>query len=116
MIDINGDGNISKEEMVKFVDGIYRLMGSSMPGSDESPEACVDTMFLAMDKNKDGVLSFEEFREGTRKDQSLLNALQMYNPATEGKLNAHGEEDEAGAAGAADNSNGGGAAAAADAN
>ena len=45
-----------------------------MPGSDDSPEVCVDTMFAAMDKNKDGVLSFEEFREGTRKDQSLLNA------------------------------------------
>ena len=93
MIDVNGDGQISKEEMVKFVDGIYRLMGSSMPGSDESPEACVNTMFAAMDKNNDGVLSFEEFREGTRKDQSLLKALQMYNPgsAAEGELNAHGE-------------------------
>ena len=40
----------------------------------------VTTMFDEMDKNHDGVLSFEEFREGTRKDQSLLNALQMYNP------------------------------------
>jgi hypothetical protein len=38
-------------------------------------------MFKEMDKNEDGVLSFVEFREGTRSDKTLLAALEMYNSA-----------------------------------
>ena len=64
--DLDHDGYISKEEMLKVTDAIHELMGdgsSAIPGTqvNESVRSHVDKVFDCMDTNADGKVSMEEF-------------------------------------------------------
>lgn len=71
--DVNGDGFVTKEEMCNYLTGMFRMMvGLDQTGSvrqvtrGASPEsiarATTEQCFAEADINRDGKLSFEEFR------------------------------------------------------
>ena len=82
--DVNGDGNITKQEMFRIVDALYKTMGDNpgendgIPSWDElTPEERTLKVFQSFDTNRDGVLSLSEFIEGAKKDKTLALILQQ---------------------------------------
>uniref|UniRef100_A0A673B6E2 Kv channel interacting protein 1 b n=1 Tax=Sphaeramia orbicularis TaxID=375764 RepID=A0A673B6E2_9TELE len=63
LYDINRDGYINREEMTEIVRAIYDMMGKyTYPAlKGDVPQQHVDAFFQKMDKNKDGVVTLEEF-------------------------------------------------------
>lgn len=57
--DINKDGIISRDEMIKVTDSIYDLVGAEIHPKVKSHN--VEKVFASMDINKDGVISLDEF-------------------------------------------------------
>ncbi|CAN7984110.1 unnamed protein product [Ixodes hexagonus] len=80
MFDVDADGFIQKEEMVKMLTAIYKAIGYEPTGSpqDEAkkPERETERMFRLMDKNRDGKLSLEEFLEGVKKEPFLASLIE----------------------------------------
>ena len=78
--DVNGDGYITKQEMFRIVDALYRTMGDN-PEDEQAweeltPEERTLKVFHRFDTNKDGVLSLQEFIEGARNDKTLALILE----------------------------------------
>ncbi|NXC88371.1 KCIP1 protein, partial [Cercotrichas coryphoeus] len=65
LYDINKDGCINKEEMMDIVKAIYDMMGKyTYPVlKEDAPRQHVEVFFQKMDKNKDGVVTLDEFIE-----------------------------------------------------
>uniref|UniRef100_A0A8C6KGH2 EF-hand domain-containing protein n=1 Tax=Nothobranchius furzeri TaxID=105023 RepID=A0A8C6KGH2_NOTFU len=63
LYDINRDGHINKEEMTDIVRAIYDMMGKyTYPVlKTDAPKQHVDAFFQKMDKNRDGVVTLDEF-------------------------------------------------------
>ncbi|CAG2113287.1 unnamed protein product [Medioppia subpectinata] len=81
LYDINGDGFISKSEMLVIVSAIYDMLGDYViPFVDSvAPKEHVDRLFHLIDVDKDGVISFEEFTEWCQKDEERAQALLMFD-------------------------------------
>ncbi|XP_018565548.1 Kv channel-interacting protein 4-like [Anoplophora glabripennis] len=81
LYDINGDGCITREEMTDIVSAIYDLMGKlSEPCIDEDTvKEKVDRIFQKMDKNRDGVVTLDEFLECCRKDEGISTSMAVFD-------------------------------------
>lgn len=81
MYDVNGDGRITHAGMLQIVTAIYKMVGevTRMPADEDTPEKRVNKIFAAMDKNSDDVLTFDEFKEGSKNNPSIISALQLYD-------------------------------------
>jgi len=78
LYDVDNDGYITRAEMYNIVDAIYQMVGQvSTDGDDASPETRVAKIFDQMDKNNDDRLTMEEFKEGSRADPRIVQALSM---------------------------------------
>ena len=51
LYDLDSDGSIDREEMVKIVDAIYSMVGNllDLPVDEDTPEKRVDKIFAQMD-------------------------------------------------------------------
>ncbi|KAF7249256.1 Kv channel-interacting protein 1 [Varanus komodoensis] len=80
LYDINKDGYINKEEMMDIVKAIYDMMGKyTYPVlKEDAPRQHVEVFFQKMDKNKDGVVTLEEFIESCQEDDNIMRSLQLF--------------------------------------
>uniref|UniRef100_A0A914W8Z4 EF-hand domain-containing protein n=1 Tax=Plectus sambesii TaxID=2011161 RepID=A0A914W8Z4_9BILA len=79
LYDVDKDGYITKEEMVNIVDAIYSMVGTmiDLPKDEDTPQKRVEKIFAHMDKNSDGRLTSDEFKEGSKSDPWIVQALTM---------------------------------------
>eukprot|EP00105_Crassostrea_gigas_P010814 XP_011426213.1 PREDICTED: neurocalcin homolog [Crassostrea gigas] len=78
MYDINGNGFISREEMLEVLAAMYKVESSLSNVLDrEDPEERTDSIFNQMDLNCDDKLSLEEFIEGVKKDPRLVKLMDI---------------------------------------
>ncbi|RDW91902.1 EF-hand-3 [Coleophoma crateriformis] len=81
LYDIDGDGKISYDEMLAIVEAIYKMVGSmvKLPADEDTPEKRVKKIFRMMDKDENGSLDMEEFKEGSKRDETIVSALSLYD-------------------------------------
>lgn len=76
LYDVNNDGFITREEMYNIVAAIYEMVGENIDDSDEnSAKSRVDKIYETMDQNGDNKLTFDEFKEGSKMDPRIVQAL-----------------------------------------
>ncbi|XP_048685579.2 calsenilin isoform X4 [Caretta caretta] len=80
LYDINKDGYITKEEMLAIMKSIYDMMGRyTYPVlRDDAPVEHVEKFFQKMDRNRDGVVTIEEFLETCQKDENIMSSMQLF--------------------------------------
>jgi neuronal calcium sensor 1 len=99
LYDIDGDGKISYEEMLAIVEAIYKMVGDAcapgdsdaalttwqvgsmvkLPEDEDTPEKRVRKIFRMMDKDENGSLDMAEFKEGSKRDETIVSALSLYD-------------------------------------
>merc|ERR1711953_840600 len=81
LYDLDGDGLITRNEMLEIVKAIYWMVGTTveLPLEENTPEKRVARIFNLMDKDDDGYLTMGEFMEGSKKDPSIIQALSLYD-------------------------------------
>lgn len=109
LYDIDGDGKISYDEMLAIVEAIYKMVRSGesdnhkapigkrhmqnenpadksqvgsmvkLPVDEDTPEKRVKKIFRMMDKDENGSLDMEEFKEGSKRDETIVSALSLYD-------------------------------------
>ncbi|VDO68641.1 unnamed protein product [Heligmosomoides polygyrus] len=79
LYDVDKDGYITKSEMTDIVEAIYSMIGNmlELSNDEDTPTKRVDKIFTNMDKNDDGRLTREEFKEGSKADPWIVQALTM---------------------------------------
>uniref|UniRef100_A0A6Q2YFK3 EF-hand domain-containing protein n=1 Tax=Esox lucius TaxID=8010 RepID=A0A6Q2YFK3_ESOLU len=80
LYDINKDGYITKEEMLAIMTSIYDMMGryTSPSVRDDDPSEHVEKFFQKMDRNRDGVVTIDEFIETCKKDENIMASMQLF--------------------------------------
>ncbi|KJK80877.1 Calcium-binding protein [Metarhizium anisopliae BRIP 53293] len=83
LYDIDGDGKISYDEMLQIVEAIYKMVGSmvKLPEDEDTPEKRVRKIFRMMDKDENGSLDMQEFKEGSKRDETIVSALSLFSQA-----------------------------------
>uniref|UniRef100_A0A8C7X1Q4 Potassium voltage-gated channel interacting protein 2 n=1 Tax=Oryzias sinensis TaxID=183150 RepID=A0A8C7X1Q4_9TELE len=81
LYDLNKDGCITKEEMLDIMKSIYDMMGKCTYPSmqEDAPIEHVESFFQKMDQNKDGVVTIEEFIESCKKDENIMQSMQLFD-------------------------------------
>uniref|UniRef100_A0A8D2Q646 Potassium voltage-gated channel interacting protein 2 n=1 Tax=Varanus komodoensis TaxID=61221 RepID=A0A8D2Q646_VARKO len=79
--DTDHDGSVSFEEMLDIMKSIYDMMGKyTYPAMhEEAPREHVENFFQKMDRNKDGVVTIEEFIESCQKDENIMNSMKLFD-------------------------------------
>ncbi|XP_041480888.1 calcium-binding protein NCS-1-like isoform X2 [Lytechinus variegatus] len=82
LYDLDNDGFITKEEMLHIVEAIYKMVGKmvDLPPDEDTPEKRVHKIFTQMDRHRDGKLTKDEFREGSKCDPWIVQALGLEIP------------------------------------
>lgn len=50
-----------------------------LPEDEDTPDKRVRKIFNLMDKDENGTLDWEEFKQGSRKDETIVSALHLYD-------------------------------------
>ncbi|XP_030831785.1 neurocalcin homolog [Strongylocentrotus purpuratus] len=82
LFDVDGNGFISRVEMVEILKAIDGMIGEdthrqSFHESTSSPEERTEIIFDRADENSDGMLSKEEFLDAARTDPAVMAMLQI---------------------------------------
>ncbi|XP_017754084.1 PREDICTED: neuronal calcium sensor 1-like isoform X2 [Eufriesea mexicana] len=76
--DLNGDGYITRKEMLVIVSAIYEMLHNGHI-IQRMVDRHVDKVFEKMDIDKDGVISQEEFMNGCKNDSVIQKQLVIFN-------------------------------------
>ncbi|XP_053856514.1 calsenilin [Vidua macroura] len=81
LYDVNKDGYITKEDMLEIMKSIYAMMGRcTEPALGASvPAQHVELFFQKMDRNRDGVVTFEEFLATCQEDKDIMSSMQIFH-------------------------------------
>uniref|UniRef100_A0A8C8DN34 Hippocalcin-like protein 4 n=1 Tax=Oryzias sinensis TaxID=183150 RepID=A0A8C8DN34_9TELE len=75
MYDLDGDGKITRMEMLEIIEAIYKMVGTvimmRMNEDGLTPQQRVDKIFSKMDKDHNDEISLEEFKEAAKSDPSI---------------------------------------------
>jgi len=71
--DVNQDGKITREEMIKVSESVYELMGADL--SQKGKLAYVENVFSNMDRNRDGSVSVQEFTAYCNRTDQISSSL-----------------------------------------
>ncbi|KAK1904706.1 Kv channel-interacting protein 1 [Dissostichus eleginoides] len=73
-------GSIKFEEMTDIVRAIYDMMGKyTYPVlKNDAPKQHVEAFFQKMDKNRDGVVTLDEFIYSCQEDENIMRSLQLF--------------------------------------
>jgi len=77
LYDVDNDGYITRGEMFNIVDAIYQMVGDQTGGEEGDPAARVEKIFQQMDTDNDNKLTMAEFKEGSRNDPRIVQALSL---------------------------------------
>ncbi|XP_037110541.1 guanylyl cyclase inhibitory protein [Syngnathus acus] len=83
LFDKDGDGAIIREEMLGIMQAVYKMneaVDLNEPNS-LTAEECTDQLFLRLDKDKNAIISVEEFIEGALDDDWIRKMLEC-DPCT----------------------------------
>jgi Ca2+-binding EF-hand superfamily protein len=50
-----------------------------LPPDEDTPEKRVKKIFAMMDKDENGSLDMAEFKEGSKRDETIVSALSLYD-------------------------------------
>lgn len=50
-----------------------------LPADEDTPKKRVKKIFRIMDKDENGSLDMEEFKEGSKRDETIISALSLYD-------------------------------------
>uniref|UniRef100_A0A493T3X4 EF-hand domain-containing protein n=2 Tax=Anatidae TaxID=8830 RepID=A0A493T3X4_ANAPP len=66
--------------MLEIMKSIYDMMGRcTLPAPrDSAPAEHVELFFQKMDRNGDGVVTFEEFLETCQQDEDIMSSMQIF--------------------------------------
>ncbi|XP_065071229.1 Kv channel-interacting protein 1-like isoform X2 [Rhopilema esculentum] len=100
LYDVDGDGILTKEELVAVLDAVYRTVKSEYVAADQisTNYSCehlkiqeyADELFMGLDKNGNGVVAESDFVEACLNDRNLLSRLAVANQY----ISMTGEMDE----------------------
>jgi len=65
--------------MYNIVEAIYQMVGQQQSSAEDenTPQKRVEKIFDQMDKNHDDKLTLEEFKEGSKADPRIVQALSL---------------------------------------
>uniref|UniRef100_A0A3Q3DC74 Kv channel interacting protein 3b, calsenilin n=1 Tax=Hippocampus comes TaxID=109280 RepID=A0A3Q3DC74_HIPCM len=78
--DMDRSGAIRFEDMLAIMTSIYDMMGRyTLPSvREDSPYEHVEKFFQKMDRNRDGVVTMDEFIDTCQKDESIMSSMQLF--------------------------------------
>lgn len=79
LYDLNGDGFITKQEVLNVMVAVHDLMGFHGTPMREVVEPNVDEIFNRLDTNRDGVVTIDEFIHACQTDPTISCSLQNFD-------------------------------------
>jgi len=76
--DLNGDGCITRQEMLVIISALYEMVQNTQ-AIQSVVNKQVDKFFEKMDTDRDGMVSREEFMSGCKNDAIIYNQLFLFN-------------------------------------
>ncbi|XP_043257011.1 Kv channel-interacting protein 2-like isoform X4 [Colletes gigas] len=76
--DLNGDGYITRKEMLVIISATYEMLHNSKV-AQRVVDKHVDMVFKKMDIDKDGVISREEFMNSCKNDSVIQSQLALFD-------------------------------------
>jgi len=71
--DVNQDGKITREEMIKVSESVFELMGTGL--HEKGKLEYVENVFLSMDRDGDGEVTLQEFIWYCKQNKQVSNSL-----------------------------------------
>ena len=74
LVDLDNSGTIELWEMEKLITSLHQLVGITVTRQssiDDTPDSHASQLVKGFDQEKDGVITFEEFCEGVKKNPNL---------------------------------------------
>ena len=82
MYDTDRNGYIDKKEMERIIVAVFELVGETVKKNSLNAKKLVEDLFAKLDTDNDGLISEEEFVQGSLNDPCLSNIIDQ-----NGKLN-----------------------------